>query len=313
MDRLLALQTFARVVQLGGFTKAGDSLQLSKTTVSDLVQSLEARLGVRLFQRTTRRVTVTPDGAAFYERCSRILADLEEAEAVVMQARVEPKRRLRVDVPSAFGRLFVIPALPRSSHPLPPSAPGARDRPSTGASARGGRRLRRAYRRAAGLELGRAANRYAGLHLLCESRVLCGSTASRARPRTCQPTGASPSCRIARDVCSTGSSFEMGGSVELALDGILAVNDHDANVVSRCHESWDRKGRGLRGAAIPGIGAPHAGARRLDGGSRKPSPGDVSAKPSPLGEGARLRRMGKRAAPERSASPGHAYCSQSGS
>ena len=81
MDRLMALQAFARVVELGGFTKASDSLQMSTTSVSDLVQSLEKHLGVRLLQRTTRRVTVTPDGAAFYERSAHILADLDEAEA----------------------------------------------------------------------------------------------------------------------------------------------------------------------------------------------------------------------------------------
>ncbi len=112
MDRLMALQAFARVVELGGFTKAADSLQLSKTTVSDLVQSLEKHLGVRLLQRTTRRVTVTPDGAAFHERCVQILADLDDAEAAVMQARVAPKGRLRVDMPGGLARLFVIPRLP---------------------------------------------------------------------------------------------------------------------------------------------------------------------------------------------------------
>jgi LysR family transcriptional regulator for bpeEF and oprC len=76
MDRLMALQAFARVVELGGFTKASDSLQMPKTTVSDLVQSLEKHLGARLLQRTTRRVSVTAEGAAFYERCVHILADL---------------------------------------------------------------------------------------------------------------------------------------------------------------------------------------------------------------------------------------------
>jgi len=111
MDRLMALQAFARVVELGGFTKAGDSLQLSKTTVSDLVQGLEKHLGVRLLQRTTRRVTVTSDGAAFYERCTQILADLNEAEASIMQARVAPKGRLRVDMPSALARFFILPRL----------------------------------------------------------------------------------------------------------------------------------------------------------------------------------------------------------
>lgn len=112
MDRLMALQVFARVVELGGFTKAANSLQLSKTTVSDLVQGLEKHLGVQLLQRTTRRVTVTPDGAAFYERSAHILADLDEAEASVMQARVAPKGRLRVDMPSALARLFILPQLP---------------------------------------------------------------------------------------------------------------------------------------------------------------------------------------------------------
>jgi len=112
MDRLMALQAFARVVELGGFTKAGDSLQLSKTTVSDLVQSLEKHLGVQLLQRTTRRVGVTADGAAFYERCTQILADLDEAEASVTQARVAPKGRLRVDMPGGLARLFIIPRLP---------------------------------------------------------------------------------------------------------------------------------------------------------------------------------------------------------
>lgn len=113
MDRLLALQTFTRVVELGSFTKTSDSLRLPKTSVSDLVQQLEKHLGVRLLQRTTRRVTVTPDGAAFYERCARILADLDEAEASVMQARVQPKGRLRVDVPGALGRFVILPELPK--------------------------------------------------------------------------------------------------------------------------------------------------------------------------------------------------------
>jgi LysR family transcriptional regulator for bpeEF and oprC len=113
MDRLLALETFTRVVELGSFTKASDSLRLSKTSVSDLVQQLEKHLGVRLLQRTTRRVTVTSDGAAFYERCVRLLADLEEAEASVMQARIAPKGRLRVDVPGALGRLVIVPEVPK--------------------------------------------------------------------------------------------------------------------------------------------------------------------------------------------------------
>jgi DNA-binding transcriptional LysR family regulator len=76
--------------------------------VSDLVQGLEKHLGVRLLQRTTRRVTTTADGAAFYERRVHILADLDEAEMSVMQARVAPKGRLRVDIPKPFHRAYVV-------------------------------------------------------------------------------------------------------------------------------------------------------------------------------------------------------------
>jgi LysR family transcriptional regulator, regulator for bpeEF and oprC len=112
MDKLLALQAFARVVELGGFTKAAESLHLSKTSVSDLVQNLETHLGARLLQRTTRRVTVTLEGAAFYERCTRILGDLEEAESSVMQSRVAPKGKLRVDAPGALAKRVILPELP---------------------------------------------------------------------------------------------------------------------------------------------------------------------------------------------------------
>ena len=136
MDRLLALQAFARVVELGGFTKAGDSLQLSKTTVSDLVQGLEKHLGVRLLQRTTRRVSATSDGAAFYERCAHILVELDEAEAAVMQARVTAKGRLRVDMPGALAKTFIIPQLPAFLGAIH-SAPGVRNGAAAGAVAGG--------------------------------------------------------------------------------------------------------------------------------------------------------------------------------
>lgn len=112
MDRFLALKAFVRVVEVGGFTKAADSLQMPKATLSNLVRQLEAHLGVRLLQRTTRRVSVTADGAAFYERCARILADLEEAEGAITQVRVSPKGRLRVDVQGSLGKLLIVPALP---------------------------------------------------------------------------------------------------------------------------------------------------------------------------------------------------------
>ena len=112
MDRFDALQAFARVVESGSFTKAALTLHLSRTTVTQLVQQLEARLRVKLLHRTTRRVQVTPDGAAYYERVVRLLADLDDADASVSTAAAAPRGRLRVDVPSPLARLILIPALP---------------------------------------------------------------------------------------------------------------------------------------------------------------------------------------------------------
>jgi DNA-binding transcriptional LysR family regulator len=112
MDRFDALQVFARVVEAGSFTKAAQTLQMSKTTVTQLVQQLEARLRVKLLNRTTRQVKVTADGAAYYERAVQLLADLEDADSSVSGASAAPKGRLRVDVPSPFARILLMPALP---------------------------------------------------------------------------------------------------------------------------------------------------------------------------------------------------------
>lgn len=80
MDRFDAMRAFARVVEAGSFTKAAQTLHMSKTTVTQLIQQLEARLRVKLLHRTTRRLGVTPDGAVYYERVIRLLADMEDAE-----------------------------------------------------------------------------------------------------------------------------------------------------------------------------------------------------------------------------------------
>lgn len=111
MDRLLALKVFARVVEAGTFTRAADSLQMPKATVTKLVQGLEAHLGVKLLQRTTRQVTVTSDGAAYYERTSRLLAELDEVDASMTHAQASPKGRIRVDVGASVARQIIIPAL----------------------------------------------------------------------------------------------------------------------------------------------------------------------------------------------------------
>jgi LysR family transcriptional regulator for bpeEF and oprC len=112
MDQMQSMRVFARVVEAGSFTKAAASLALPKGTVTKLVQRLEARLKVRLLNRTTRRVTVTPEGAAYYERTSRVLNDLDDIEASMTNAQANPSGRLRIDVGSSIARLIVIPALP---------------------------------------------------------------------------------------------------------------------------------------------------------------------------------------------------------
>lgn len=112
MDRFDTLQAFARVVEAGSFTKAAHTLNLSRTTVTQLIQQLEARLRVKLLHRTTRQVRVTPEGAAYYERVARLLADLADADASLSSAHAAVTGRLRVDVPSPFARLILAPALP---------------------------------------------------------------------------------------------------------------------------------------------------------------------------------------------------------
>lgn len=112
MDRLQAMEVFVRVVDTGGFSRAASQLRMPKATVTTLVQRLEARLSVRLLNRTTRRVSVTPDGAAYYDRCVRILAEVAETESALARTQSAPSGRLRVDVGVVLGRRVLVPALP---------------------------------------------------------------------------------------------------------------------------------------------------------------------------------------------------------
>lgn len=112
MDRFIAMRVFTRIVELGGFGKAADSLHMPRASVTTLIKQLEAHLGVQLLQRTTRQVSPTLDGAAYYERCVRLLADLEETESLFSEARRNPQGKLRVDMPGSLGRLVIVPALP---------------------------------------------------------------------------------------------------------------------------------------------------------------------------------------------------------
>ena len=111
MDQIQAMRIFTRVVEAGTFTRAADSLSLPKATVTKHVQALEERLRVKLLNRTTRRVTVTADGAAYYERTVRLLSDLDDIEASMTNARANPMGRLRVDVGTSVAQLLIIPHL----------------------------------------------------------------------------------------------------------------------------------------------------------------------------------------------------------
>src|SRR6266567_8739281 len=107
MDRFDAMRVFARIVERRSFTKAADDLGLPRSTVTDAVKSLEARLGVRLLERTTRQVRPTLDGEAHYRRCLSLISDLEDAEGAFGGAK--PKGLLRVDVHGTLARHFVMP------------------------------------------------------------------------------------------------------------------------------------------------------------------------------------------------------------
>lgn len=112
MDQLTAMRAFVRVVESGSFTRASDLLDIPKPTLTKHIQGLEAHLRVKLLNRTTRRVIVTPDGAGYYERAVRILADIEELDGSLSQSQASPSGRLRVDVGSALADMIIIPALP---------------------------------------------------------------------------------------------------------------------------------------------------------------------------------------------------------
>ncbi len=104
---------FVRIVDTGGIARAAESLGIPNATATTLLQRLEASLGVKLLNRTTRRISVTPDGAAYYTRAAAILAEVRDAEEALSQHSAAPRGRVRVDVPTLIARAVIVPALPR--------------------------------------------------------------------------------------------------------------------------------------------------------------------------------------------------------
>jgi DNA-binding transcriptional LysR family regulator len=111
MDRLDALQLFVRIVELGSFTQAAAALGIPRATATHSIKELEARVRVRLLERTTRQVRTTVDGQTFYERCRQVLDDLEDAESSLAHAAANPRGRLRLDIHGEAATHIVLPRI----------------------------------------------------------------------------------------------------------------------------------------------------------------------------------------------------------
>jgi LysR family transcriptional regulator for bpeEF and oprC len=112
-DRLGSIVAFVRVAELGGFAAAGRNLGISPSAISKSVSRLEERLQLRLFHRTTRSLTMTEDGKLFFDRCRSILKDLDRAEEDMRERAARPSGILRIELPTALGRLRIVPTLGR--------------------------------------------------------------------------------------------------------------------------------------------------------------------------------------------------------
>ncbi len=111
MDQIQAMRAFLRVVETGSFTRAAYALTMPKATVSNSIRNLESHLSTKLINRTTRRLTVTMDGALYYERASRIIAELDELDASLLTSNMTPSGRLRIEMAGAFATSLLVPAL----------------------------------------------------------------------------------------------------------------------------------------------------------------------------------------------------------
>ncbi|GAB7528248.1 LysR substrate-binding domain-containing protein [Pseudomonas sp. 3A(2025)] len=110
-ERLKGLDVFVTVADMGSFASAAERLNLTASAVSKSVARLESRLGARLFQRTTRRLSLTEAGLTFYRTCTAVLSDLEEAELTLATEHNEPQGKIRIDLPASFGRLHALPLI----------------------------------------------------------------------------------------------------------------------------------------------------------------------------------------------------------
>lgn len=111
MDQIQAMRIFVRITELGSFSRAAEDLALPRATVSTTLKSLEQRLGVRLFLRTTRQVKITEEGEQYYQRCLQLLAAFDEAHNLFAHHQATPEGHVRIDMPHSMAREIVLPAL----------------------------------------------------------------------------------------------------------------------------------------------------------------------------------------------------------
>ena len=227
MNKLQAMEVFIQVVDAGGFTRAAENMQLPKATVSTLIQSLEASLSVKLLNRTTRHVSITSDGAAYYERCVRILSDVREAEESLSRTRLSPSGRLRVDAPTALASELLIPALPDffARYPDIVLELGCSDRPvdlieeGVDCAVRGGELG----------DLNLIARRVGQLHFMT-----CASPAYLAQHGTpTHPNDLTAHRGVNFFSAKTGKTFEWdftrdGERIQIAMNSHIALNDSNA-------------------------------------------------------------------------------------
>jgi LysR family transcriptional regulator for bpeEF and oprC len=113
MDRLHGINVFLRIVEVGTISGTARDLGVSTAAISASLARLETNLAVRLLDRTTRRLSVTAEGAEFYERCKKLMSDLDEAEQSISRIGRDPRGKLRVGMPSGLCRMWIVPSLPR--------------------------------------------------------------------------------------------------------------------------------------------------------------------------------------------------------
>ncbi|MCY1162696.1 HTH-type transcriptional regulator DmlR [compost metagenome] len=118
-DYLGSIHAFVMTAQLGSFTAAANRLELTKSAVAKSVNRLEEKIGVKLFQRSTRKLSLTPDGEIFFNSCNNALETIQEAETILTSHTQKPSGRLRVDLPAAFGRQRILPLLLKLAHEYP--------------------------------------------------------------------------------------------------------------------------------------------------------------------------------------------------